>query len=139
MKHVLLTFCLCLAGCQSFETNETPQWKLKTRQLKPEEQKLVGIYEGTFSEEGETETFKIELMYNGHCELYEENKKLSDFPAKWRIKNGEVKLRGKLLFVWEDMMFFKVEDNGDLKLLAEFTDQRVNLPEEEQTIFKRIK
>ena len=130
---------MALMGCQSFQTNETPQWKLKTRQLKPEEQKLVGIYEATFTKGDQVKTSSFALLDNGHCEIYKDNTKLEDFPAKWRIKNGEVKLRGMLLFVWEDMSFFQVEDNGDLRLVAEFTDKRINLSKEEQIIFKRIK
>ena len=133
MKYLVpvLLFC-CLAGCKSDEI-DTP--KTEPRELNEAEKPLVGSYSNTTGEQ----EIRLVLDENGYCELLQDGEKLDDKPMKWGIYKSEVNIRTQWFSKWKDLMYFKVQDNGDLKLVAEGmrSDKRIDLPKPRQTIYSR--
>ena len=133
MKHLLSLLLLCsLSGCKSKDTDQTNS---NPRELSGEEKTLVGSYNSTTGKQ----EIKLVLKENGHCDLLQEGKKMDDKPMIWRIHKSEVNIQTQWFSKWKDLMYFKVQDNGDLKLVAESmrSDNRIDLPEPRQTIFSR--
>ena len=133
MKYFLSLLLLCsLSGCKS---NDTDTANSNPRELTGEEKTLVGSYNSTTGKQ----EIKLVLKENGYCDLLQEGKKMDDKPMIWRIHKSEVNIQTQWFSKWKDLMYFKVQDNGDLKLVAESmrSDNRIDLPEPRQTIFSR--
>ena len=124
MKYLLpVIFFCCLSGCKS---NDADKLKPKPRELSEAEKTLVGSYSNISGEQ----EIKLVLDENGYCELLQDDKKLDDSLMKWGILGSEVNIQHLWFSKWRDMYYFSVENNGNLKLVAEAmsSDKRVDLP-----------
>jgi len=134
MKYLLpVIFFCCLSGCKS---NDADKLKPKPRELSEAEKTLVGSYSNISGEQ----EIKLVLDENGYCELLQDDKKLDDSLMKWGILSSEVNIQHLWFSKWRDMYYFSVENNGNLKLVAEAmsSDKRVDLPKRQQSIYIRI-
>ena len=132
MKYSITVLLLCfLSGCKSNEAD-----KPKPRLLNETEKILVGSYANN---RGEQE-IKLVLDESGYCELLKDGKNLDEGLKKWRIQGSEINIQHLWFSEWRDMYYFKIENNGSLKLVAEAMSsvKRVDLPEREQSIYNRI-
>ena len=124
MKTLISIIVILFAvGCGKTET--------KTEPLSLE--KLVGTFEARIEEDA----VKIVLLENGQVELYFNREKKDE--GKWKIVGNEV--HG--VFGQEtglETAVFKIDPNDDLTEIAYILDgKRTKLPNEDQTIFKRLK
>jgi len=133
MKHLLSLLLLCsLSGCKYKDTDQTNS---NPRELTGEEKTLVGSYNSTSGKQ----KIKLILKDNGYCDLLQEGKKMDDEPMIWSIHKSEIKIQTQWFSKWKDLMHFRVQNNGDLRLVAESirSNKRIDLPEPRQTIFMR--
>ena len=134
MKYFLTLLLLyCFSGCKSDDVAVADFDS--TRELTEEEKPLVGSYSNITGEQ----ELNLALYENGYCELLQDGEKLDNKPMKWRIHKSEVSIQTQWFSKWKDLMYFRVQDNGDLKLVAEGmrSDNRIDLPKPKQTIFIR--
>ena len=133
MKHLLSLLLLCsLSGCKSKGIDQTNS---NHRKLTGEEKTLIGSYNSTTGKQ----KIKLILKANGYCDLLQEGKKMDDEPMIWSIHKSEIKIQTQWFSKWKDLMHFRVQDNGDLRLVAESmrSNNRIDLPKTRQTIFSR--
>ena len=137
MKNIITILILLVAvGCGKTEVkklepqSKAKQFKVETRKITAEEEKLVGSYDNTMSVSEGLGEERVVFLKNGTVESYLNGKKVE--VEKWKLVGKEVHTGDEMI-----TCIYKIEPNGDLTWFAWIIDGKRT--DRRQVTFKKLK